>query len=178
MTLRPYSATLQAAYRETLGTPGAPELIDDGTPVQPVAVVAQVNTASTSSYTRITDGTDTAAINTDGSFPISEQASCLPYGATPICKYVYQVNTGTTIHTVTAGKTFYLMGYSLNAGAAGDQGITVNGTQICKYYMAANAINNVAASKPIASAAATQTIVLTHGAGAGQGIATIWGYEI
>jgi len=40
MTLRPYSADLQKVFRDTLKTPGAPEVIDDGDPVTPVAIVA------------------------------------------------------------------------------------------------------------------------------------------
>lgn len=73
MTLRPYSQTLQQAYRDTLGTPGAPEAIDDSVPVTPVAVVAQVNTANTSAFTRITDGTDTALVDTAGTLRVNGQ---------------------------------------------------------------------------------------------------------
>ncbi len=40
MTLRPYSADLQQQFRATLGTPGAPEVIDDAQSVVPVAIVA------------------------------------------------------------------------------------------------------------------------------------------
>lgn len=40
MTLRPYSADLQQQFRSILSTPGAPEAIDDGQPVVPVAIVA------------------------------------------------------------------------------------------------------------------------------------------
>ena len=40
MTLRPYSADLQKAFRDLLGTPGAPETVDDSAPIIPVAVVA------------------------------------------------------------------------------------------------------------------------------------------
>jgi len=67
MTLRPYSATLQKAYRDTLGTPGAPEVIDDGVPVMPVAIVA---TSASGSSVSISDGTDTLLVNTDGSINV------------------------------------------------------------------------------------------------------------
>jgi hypothetical protein len=103
MVLRPYSADLQKAYRDTLGTPGAPETIDDSQPVLPVAVVAQVNTSSTSTFVKITDGTDTAAVNTDGSLIVAPNVGAM----------VQFAFTGTgsvaTAYTVTTGKTFYLM---------------------------------------------------------------------
>lgn len=107
MTLRPYSATLQAQFRDTLGTPGAPEVIDDSQPVQAVAVVATVNTASSAGYTQITDGTDTLAINTDGSINLSS----IPTGATRIRKQMYcsfGASEGQDIYTVTGGKTLYI----------------------------------------------------------------------
>lgn len=102
MTVRPYSATLQAAYRDTLGTPGAPEVIDDSAPVIPVAVVAQVNTASTSAFVKVTDGTDTLSIESDGSLTPTKKTATL--AATSIN------GAGTaTIGTVPANKVWRIL---------------------------------------------------------------------
>lgn len=114
MTLRPFSATLQAQFRDTLGTPGAPEVIDDSQPVQAVAVVATVNTASSASYSQITDGTDTLAINGSGNL-ISELP--IPRGSQSVININGTGNGASqNAYTVTTGKTFYLYGYFVQAG--------------------------------------------------------------
>lgn len=115
MVLRPFSATLQKQFRDTLETPGSPSLIDDETPVQAVAVVAQVNTASSAGYVQVTDGTDTLAINTNGSINIGQT---IPSGATLIRKQMYCSFAGAEaqdIYTVTGGKTLYITNMTLSS---------------------------------------------------------------
>jgi len=114
MALRPYSATLQAAYRDTLGTPGAPEVIDDSTPVMPVAVVAQVNTAATSSYMRITDGTDNLEITSTGGITAE------PTNKTTVLLSGTRSTSGTTtLGTVPASKVWRIVSANLSTGLPG-----------------------------------------------------------
>lgn len=115
MTLRPYSATLQAAYRDTLGTPGAPEVIDDSQPVTPVAVVAQVNTSSTASYTRVTDGTDNLEVEADGKIRTGLES---PSSSQTVVNIAF-TGTGAAqdAYTVTSGKTFYMHGIQAEEGS-------------------------------------------------------------
>lgn len=110
MTLRPFSADLQKQFRDTLGTPGAPEVIDDGQPVVAVAVVAQVNTASSAGFTQVTDGTDTLAIGTDGGIIPSKN----PFG-TVLFAAASKTTTGSAVlATVTAGKTAHIVAAGLS----------------------------------------------------------------
>lgn len=115
MTLRPFSATLQKQFRDTLETPGAPEVIDDSQPVMPVAVIATVNTATSAGYTQVTDGTDTLAVNTNGSIntvPESNTMPGMPSGTKVRVQACISIsmtqNTAVTIYTPTAGYDFYL----------------------------------------------------------------------
>jgi len=109
VTLRPYSQTLQQAYRDTLGTPGAPEAIDDAAPVVPVAVVAQVNTSNTASYMRITDGTDTVAVSSAGSLYV-EVAKSL----SRLTGVNNNASTPTTLGTVPALKKWRIYGATMS----------------------------------------------------------------
>lgn len=92
MTLRPFSANLQKSFRDTLGTPGSPTLIEDETPVQAVAVIA-------------TAGTTAIGVST----PSSNQTHI----------NVRNLGTGSmqTAYTVTTGKTFWLYGANLEGSA-------------------------------------------------------------
>jgi len=144
MTLRPYSATLQAAYRDTLGTPGAPETIDDSSPVVPVAVVAQVNTASTAGFVQVTDGTDTLQIVSTsygyGALTYSQTEALktgVGFAAGTTGQVIKQFQGGnansgvdTTFYTPTAGKTFYLTSFwgSQNNAAIVDWTLKDNAT--------------------------------------------------
>lgn len=129
MTLRPYSADLQKQYRDTMGTPGAPEVVDDAIPVVPVAVVAQVPSSSSAQYVRITDGTDTAQVNNMGGGTLGVIG--WPADATLVNAFLQNAATTTTIYTVPAGQTFYMMGmiYTAADGAAiSNVAITENGS--------------------------------------------------
>jgi len=110
VAIRPFSADLQKQFRDTLQTPGSPEVVDDGQPVIPVAVVAQVNTATSSGFTRITDGTDTALVTTAGSLHVATDV--LPGGGTFFRYYGAGTGANVTAHTVTAGKTAYVIWFS------------------------------------------------------------------
>lgn len=124
MALRPYSATLQKAYRDTLGTPGAPEVIDDGVPVTPVAIVA---TSALGSAVAISDGTDTLAVNSDGSINVQSSAggfSVEGSGQTIVSNTngkagtAITAGTGVTIRTVTASKDAYITSFSIGQQSA------------------------------------------------------------
>lgn len=175
MTLRPYSQALQQAYRETLSTPGAPEVIDDSSPVVPVAVVAQVNTASTSTYTRVTDGTDTLSINTSGNF---DSQIALPQGTQSI---VNATGTGTgssqNAYTVTTGKTFYLYGVGTSGGGYNINVYANDGTTLrCAYR--GNGTNNtwspICSAVPIAVYTSAQVVKVTCDT---SGTWFLWGVE-
>lgn len=112
MAIEPYSASLQQAYRDTLSSRGAPEVVDTSTPVQPVAVVAQVNTATTSAFVKLTDGTNNLAINTSGSLTTRPDISARQETMIRAQGQAAGVTT-TTVATVTAGKTAYLVGYNV-----------------------------------------------------------------
>lgn len=110
MTLRPFSATLQKQFRDTLETPGAPSEIDDGQPVIPVAVIAQVNTATSAGYTQITDGTDTAEISTAGELSVAatKKTATVVSGAR-------SASAGTTtIGTVGASKVWRILSLQIS----------------------------------------------------------------
>ncbi len=173
MALRPYSANLQQAFRETLGTPGAPEVIDDGQSVVPVAVVAQVNTASSSSFSRITDGIDTAGVTTQGSLSVAPY----PADATLINAVANAVATGATIYTVTTGKTFVctsiLIGISTTASS-----FTIRTGGTVRVAGVLQAPSSVSMNGYLFTATSGQIIDITHGAGAGNGFVTLVGYEI
>jgi len=170
MTLRPYSATLQAAYRDTLGTPGAPETIDDSQPVVPVAVVAQVNTASTAGYTQVTDGTDTINVTSIGG---------LITGGTPKSGVVVGANTGATIYTPTAGTTFYCTGYSISSSANSITQLVVNATNVSSVNLTAlQPFGMNAGGQALSSATNSTPVTVVHTGGAGTHNVSIYGFEI
>jgi len=111
MTVRPYSADLQQTFRATLGTPGAPEVIDDEQPVVPVAIVAgNLNTTVTVSPTKYTalpaNATSTGAVAT------------------------------TTMGTVPAGKVWRILTMNLTVTGAARAQIELNAVK----YLACNSI--------------------------------------
>lgn len=145
MTLRPYSADLQKTYRDTLGTPGAPEVIDDGAPVVPVAIVGGIISATLAASTNKT------------AVPLSASVSA----------------TSSTLGTVPTGKVWriisaWVSGSINGADTDGNAFIRINGLDIigCKIAaeLAAAGCNSNSmlwdyTCCPIATAA--QTVVLT-----------------
>lgn len=113
MTLRPYSADLQKTFRDTLSTPGAPEVIDDAVPVTPVAIVAgNITTTVTADPTKRTTTllsstrNGSAGTTTMGTVPsakvwriLSANMSGAQKGATAINGARIQAN-GTTILSI------------------------------------------------------------------------------
>lgn len=100
----------------------------------------------------------------------------LPTGATQITKYLANANTGTTIHTVTAAKTFYCLGATLSCNSAAEMGLSVAGTATISGQVT-TASSVVFTGGIIFTATAGQAITLT-GIGAAENSGTIWGYEI
>lgn len=114
----PISTTLQKSYRDTLSIPSAPSMLDTDEKIIPVAVVAQTSDVSTATNVKITDGTDTLGINTDGT--ISDFMTYLLINGTLILRDGNRTSTGTTtLYTVTAGKTLYLTACGCNGSASG-----------------------------------------------------------
>jgi len=105
-----------------------------------------------------------------------------PAGAVQIMKSVRTATTGTVIHTVTAGKTFYLQGYALSEGTAGANVVDL----LCNAVIVASSRCGATLPGAVVSAgasylftvAATQTVSLATTSGAGNTTVSIWGYEL
>lgn len=111
--------SVQDAYRNALGIADAPAFVDTDTPITPVAIIAQATTASIAQFTKLTDGTDTLLINTDGSLPLS---TCSTANANR------GSNGTTTILTAGAnGAVIYGINLGITADATGGSCILVNG---------------------------------------------------
>lgn len=113
---------------------------------------------------------------------ITGGVSTVPYGLsagqTLICKNANAVANDTTVHTVTAGKTFYCLGCVLaNGGATALQNIKVAGTVVVSSVVQASNSSPCLTGGIIFSATSTQAITVT-GAGAVANYCTLWGYEI
>lgn len=129
-----------------------------------------------SSGKQTVDGTVTTQVTTL-TLPFS-----MPSGATLLCKKSAGdgVSTGATIHSVTAGKTFYLLGFIMSVqSSASYVRLTMNGTDtIGSWCQASGNVTVPPGLYPIASCTAGGSgVTFTHGAGAGNGYCTIWGYE-
>ena len=107
MALRPFSATLQQNFRNTLGTVGAPEAIDDSIPVQAVAVVASNGPISASGAQIVQEERSTVLA-----------ASASVTGATG----------NTTIGTVPTGFVWRIVGYTITSVSQ----ITTNALSRCE----------------------------------------------
>ena len=158
MTLRPYSAELQKDYRDVMGTPGAPEVVDDEQPVVPVAIVGGTVNVEVSAANAL-------------SAPSATQ--------TPLNLSAYGVATGAAIRTVTSGKKFYCTAEWIGLNAVGGTvEIQVAGTNVFKDILAATDLRGRGLAGGILWTAASGTaITLVHGAGGAQGFYNISGFE-
>lgn len=123
MTQSPISADLQNAYRSVLSTQNAPTTFDTETPLTPVVVIGSATIASGAQYVKLTDGTDTASVNTDGSvvvtsFPTPRTGQTLINKSSTKTVISITAGTGINLHSVTGGKTFYLTQLSFSANNA------------------------------------------------------------
>lgn len=148
MVMRPYSANLQQAFRDTLQCPGAPKIIDDQSPVVPVAIVATASNGLQLLYISAAG----AGTTIGGTVPANKiwrifgiqfslQATAVSYGSTyvgtqPACiiQTTALINQGAVSPNfngylkLTAGQTV-----AVNLGSVGDQG------RACIYYTEENA---------------------------------------
>lgn len=84
--------------------------------------------------------------------------------------------TNTTIHTVTAGKTFYCTGVLISSGAIANVGIQVDGTDvIITQLLAQSAVSGTGGV--LFTAAATKIVRATTNSGGSNCTVSIWGYE-
>lgn len=67
MVVSPLSADLQKAYRDTLLVAAAPSFIDSDEKILPVAIIANATSTAVAQFFKLTDGTDTVAVNANGS---------------------------------------------------------------------------------------------------------------
>lgn len=104
-------------------------------------------------------------------------AGGLPTGASQVNATAQGVNTGATIYTVTAGKVLYVTHLRFAGTTANVAWVNVAGTQ---KIIGWNVVNGeaVASGGFILRATAGQAITLTHASGAGNGYATLIGYEV
>jgi hypothetical protein len=89
----------------------------------------------------------------------------------------YSGASGGTVITVTAGKTFHLMGFCLSDSGNTQAVVILNdGTAFNGHYNNAttNQLQQVSASVPLQDVAATKTITVTGG---GTLRCAVWGYE-
>jgi len=86
-------------------------------------------------------------------------------------------NSGATIYTVTAGKTFYCMGYSISTGFGGIHTISIAATPKFGCLVPANTTSVISSTSPIFTATATQAITVTSSGGNAMYI-NFWGYEV
>jgi len=86
---------------------------------------------------------------------------------------------GTTVYTVTAGKTFYCMGFILGNGNASARNMTIyDGTTTwVNTYVPAGGNASGCGTTPIFTASAGTTIKLNTNSGAADGYLSVWGYE-
>lgn len=95
---------------------------------------------------------------------------------TVINKYLTSNGANQNIHTVTAGKTFYLMGFSMSAGSAANMIVYKNdGTTIVGYQKVVSSGSvQVSSSTPIWSYASTENVVVNCATGMPM---NVWGFE-
>lgn len=80
--------------------------------------MASMDTVARAGFAKITDGTETVDVDEDNQLRTNPSA----YGKTTIIRQVARNSAGTsTLYTVTAGKTFYLVAAALNLKGAGDR---------------------------------------------------------
>lgn len=97
---------------------------------------------------------------------------------TLICTERVGVANGSVFYTVTTGKTFYLMGYSVdNAGVAGSWSIGNGGGNRASGYLNALGSKQIGSSTPICTVPSGTQVLFNHGFGGSLGYAQIWGYE-
>jgi len=84
-------------------------------------------------------------------------------------------NTGTTLYTVTAGKTFYCLGLVMTNTNAAIQRITADGTDVVSGICAINTTYTVSGNGIIFKALAGKNIVIN--ATVNNNYVTMWGYE-
>lgn len=117
----PIDPTVMKAYRDALAIPASPSFIDTDIPIQPVAVIASASTPNNAQNVILTDGTTQVLVSTGGALSVenttgkpgsNKTSKCLTLQQTPVA------NTAYTIHTVTAGKTFYVKELSITSGIA------------------------------------------------------------
>lgn len=97
---------------------------------------------------------------------------------TIVSKYIEAAATGTTIHTVTAGKTFYCTGYIIGtkSGTPTLAGIVVNGVRVSSITFLQNTSQVV--SGGILFVATTGQVITNYYDGAGTTAdVSIWGFE-
>jgi len=101
----------------------------------------------------------------------------VPAGQTLKSGYQCLANSGTTVYTVTTGKTFYCLGVCYEAKTtAGSYNIN-NGGTILKAWVPTSA-PVLLTGGILFSAPSGQAITIVHDSGAGLGSCQIWGYEI
>jgi len=122
-----------------------------------------------------------------GTVNVTGSVNALPAINAPITATIPTFTTaGTTIYTVTAGKTFYLMGFvaGCNYGGAGNKILILGAAgatiiQTGGLPSGAQSVTALAGQQPIASFAASVAIKMANStAGDGGAGATIWGYEV
>jgi hypothetical protein len=99
----PISPDIQKSYRDTLQIPDSPSFIDTRIPIQPVAVIAQTSVAELAQFQKITDGTDTLEVNTDGSLNTHERTDFVTLPS----------SSNGVFGTVPAGKKWIVVFYSV-----------------------------------------------------------------
>lgn len=130
----PISADVQSAYRSVLGSQTSPTTFDLDTPLTPVVVVAQASVNSGATFVKPTDGTNNASFTTSGqskcynNLPSPDGTQTIVTKSSGKNGTAITAGTGSTLYTVTGGKTFYMTSANFDFGTAGSMEVRDNGS--------------------------------------------------
>ena len=128
--------------------------------------------------TTLSSGAVTANISGN----VTSVQAIVPAGGTPVFYSTSStgITTDTTIYTVTAGKTFYLMGLIMS-GKTGNGMVQLydeDNTKVIQMNASTAGTPVTGGAVPIAKSIATKNLKYSHNYGATNGLITMWGYEI
>ena len=123
--------------------------------------------------------TNTGAVNVTGTVTAAAALPTVGTGQTLVRGSVSAAATGTTVYTVTAGKTFYCTGITYSNSAAGGAlaSLTINSVAGRFPFNGVVGIGQCLNGGILFSCPATATIVLVHNSGGSNVNCAVWGYE-
>lgn len=146
-----------------------------------VPTVLLAGGSATAASVKITNGTNTLNVNTDGSLSVGLPGKAnLIYYASPAAR----LSTAATPYTVTAGKTLYIVAiHVMNYGGTASIYTLYDGTTSANRYdgyLAANETENYVVNYPgyIFKVDAGHALTIDHAFGANKMVLSFYGYEV